>query len=437
LNGHSPVERAGVTGTTTQGILFRLARLLALAAGAMLSLLAIYQWMITVQLVNGQPLLIIPDSDYWNSALLAEAQTGLGLPSGFFAAYALGLTLLFNLAFLICGWLILWRKNSDWFGLYLGVILLIWANGIGVFYSMPDYAPWLEAANSYLAWLGWPGLFLLLYFFPSGHITPIWARWFAAALGIFILYGLVITIFEIDVVSLAIAMPIIVVCLLVGGYAQIYRYRHAGALERQQVKWVVLALLAYILFFISLALLINVLRIGDPGIYNLHTALIGSLVLLTVGNLAYMALPISITIALLRYRLWDVDIILRRTLVYAALTLTLGLIFFGSITVLQLTFSAATGQRSPIATVASTLLIAALVTPLRRRIQRDIDRRFFRQKYNAAQAIERFAAVAREQTDLEQLTAELLAVVAETMQPENVSLWISPAKRERQTSSVK
>jgi hypothetical protein len=141
-----------------------------------------------------------------------------------------------------------------------------------------------------------------------------------------------------------------------------------------------------------------------------------------------VGMPISMGIAILRYRLYEIDTLINRTLVYGSLTATLVGLYFGGIVLLQRLFVAFTGQKSTLAVVASTLLIATLFTPLRRRIQAFIDRRFYRRKYDAAKPLEAFSTKLRDETDLDTLNAELVGVVRETMQPAHVSLWLRPEK---------
>ena len=137
-------------------------------------------------------------------------------------------------------------------------------------------------------------------------------------------------------------------------------------------------------------------------------------------------IPIAAGIAILRYRLYDIDVLINRTLVYGSLTATLVVLYFGGIVLLQRLFVALTGEKSALAVVASTLLIAALFTPFKRRIRSFIDRRFYRRKYDARKTLESFSTKLRDETDLEALNSELVGVVRETMQPTHVFVWLRP-----------
>jgi hypothetical protein len=207
----------------------------------------------------------------------------------------------------------------------------------------------------------------------------------------------------------------ILIILVLAVVSVFFRYRASGPQVRAQLKWFILGSLVFAFIFV-----IGLFLIGE------YPLLAG-----TTGYLGLIAIYLPIGIAITRYHLYDIDLVIRRTLIYGALSLTLGLVFLGAVTLLQSAFSAVSGQRSAISVVVSTLLIAALFSPLRRRIQNDIDRRFYRRKYNAEHAVERFAASARQSTDLEALSAELLAVVGETMQPERVSMWLMPVDKRR------
>ena len=159
-----------------------------------------------------------------------------------------------------------------------------------------------------------------------------------------------------------------------------------------------------------------------------------------VFSLGFSMLPVAVGVAILKYRLYDIDIIINRTLVYGSLTLMLALLYFGGVTTTQALFTALTGQEEQpqLAIVVSTLLIAALFTPLRRRIQSFIDRRFYRSKYDARKTLEAFSSQLRNETDLDALGDDLVGVVRETMQPAHVSLWLRPetAQKGKQTSST-
>jgi hypothetical protein len=193
------------------------------------------------------------------------------------------------------------------------------------------------------------------------------------------------------------------------------RYRRANETEREQIKWLLYACAVFLVVYV----------VGFAGGLG-DTASLGGYIWGVFFGLSVITLPAAIGIAILRYRLYDIDVVINRTLVYGPLTATLVALYFGGIVLLQRIFVLLTGQQSTLAVVASTLLIAALFNPLRRRIQSFIDRRFYRRKYDARKTLDAFSAKLRDETDLNALSDDLVGVVRETMQPAHVSLWLRP-----------
>jgi hypothetical protein len=193
------------------------------------------------------------------------------------------------------------------------------------------------------------------------------------------------------------------------------RLRRSVGIERQQLKWFAYAVAAFAVGII----LVSVITVVDtpPWFERAGVAFF------TLAGAAY---PVAIGIAILRYRLYDIDRIINRTLVYGSLTAMLALVYLGGVVGLQATLRGLTGQESTLAIVASTLLIAALFSPLRRRVQGFVDQRFYRRKYDAAKTLEAFNARLRDETDLDALSGDLVWVASRTVQPDHVSLWLRP-----------
>jgi hypothetical protein len=292
-----------------------------------------------------------------------------------------------------------------------------------------------EAAAWLSSWVWVLQLGLIVFvvlLFPDGRLPGRARRWFAWLIVLSVLMGAVLgALSPGPILSLgsihnplaAQSMPnaqepiqlLMVVLLAVAAGSLLIRWMHARGTERQQIKW----------FLYAVALL--------AGGAILQYAIAGPLELVLLGWVGraliltgFAGLPIFMGVAITRYRLYEIDLVINRTLVYGPLTGTLVALYFGAVVLLQRVFVALTGERSTLAVVASTLLIAALFNPMRRRIQSFIDRRFYRRKYDARKTLESFSAKLREETDLKALNGELVGVVRETMQPAHVSVWLHP-----------
>ena len=210
---------------------------------------------------------------------------------------------------------------------------------------------------------------------------------------------------------------LLVVGGLVSAISLLVRYRRSRGDERRQLKWLAYAAVVVVLAG-AVSLTVEVVA-SDSDV-----AIIQVMQLTLVASLSLV--PIAAGIAILKYRLYDIDVVINRTLVYGSLTVLLAAAYVGSVVGLQAALRVVSGQESALAVVASTLLIAALFNPLRRRVQAFVDRRFYRRKYDARKTLEAFSTKLREETDLEALNNELVGVVRQTMQPAHVSLWLRP-----------
>jgi hypothetical protein len=364
-----------------------------------------------------------------------------------------------GLAFTVTGLLITFYRPGN----RVGWILMATGSGLAATGFLSAYlACHFEAVlvlpgTSYMAWINHrfillitvvPMFILMPFLYPTGSfLSPGWRRLclgFLAAIAILGFIGAFApdlrlnngfgTVYDLDSPVGWVGLPaatyqtlfylnviLVMVASLAGIASMVSRLRRSSGVERQQMKWFTyfLSLVALQLIIFEIPAIILADQIETSAWNGLFIWLYSILV-----YIVFIGFPLTIALAIFRYRLYDIDIIINRTLVYGLLTLFLLLVYFGSVVVLQSVFTAVSGQQSPVAIVISTLVIAAIFNPLRRRIQDFIDRRFFRRKYDAAQTLAQFALTARDEVDLDQLTAELVRVVEETMRPETLTLWL-------------
>jgi WD domain, G-beta repeat len=311
--------------------------------------------------------------------------------------------------------LIFWRKPDDWMALFVALMLVL----LAPISTLPDTIlnllpslPVMRALLDVSIYLALASFVLFWFLFPNGRFWPRWSSWLVAVYLLwfagYFLFGIWVDIVNWDdqvwYSFLFAVFSMVVTVVIVQGI----RYHEVSTpIERQRTKWVVIGTS----LAISAALASFFFTISFDVFETFMTRAV------------FLLIPISIGIAVLRSRLWDIDIIINRTLVYGTLTGTLVAVYVGLVFVMQLLMRGLIGQTNDVAIVVSTLIIAALFQPLRRRIQAIIDRRFYRRKYDAAKTLSAFSATLRNEVDLDALSRQLVTVVQESMQPSHVSLW--------------
>ena len=404
-------------------------------------LIARMGWMVLILLVLTLNVVMLPRYD---AALQVHCQPGpqcfalplttydrqllhqFGLSLGFVAAYQI---MLDSVSVLVCcalGALLFWRKSTDRMALFCAFMLVLFG-GAGFTSILQDalapLSPAWFALTNILDLLGQSSFMIFFFLFPSGRFVPRWTRWIAFCV---VLYWVLALFFVKDQSSWV--GPAFVTLLLCVVGTQIYRYRRVSTpRERQQTKWVVFGFSIGISGFLLSIILTNAFQI--PSLHQ--SSVLKTLVFGTIVYGFLLLIPISIAIAILRSRLYNIDVIINKALVYGLLTALLAAIYAGLIIGLESLVGLFSKQGAqPLVVVVSTLAIAALFQPLRRRIQQIIDRRFYRRKYDAARTLEMFSTTLRHEVDLATLSAHLVTVVQETMQPAHVSLWL---RQEKQT----
>jgi hypothetical protein len=359
-----------------------------------------------------------------------QALLSYNLSMSNYALFSVVITIVSALVWFIVAALLIWHKSNDWMVLLIALMLVMQ----GVYGAQGTYSTNTVAGSSsvlqfpaqLVQFLAFTCLAFVLCLFPDGHFVPRWTSWL---LIVFMLFSVSHNFlfdwpFNTNAWASLLDNVLFVGCIIGFIIAQIYRYRQvSSSVQRQQTKWVVFGVTAFLVGNIAFGIPLIII----PSLAQSNS--LYSLVLIPITTILFLFIPLSIGIATLRYRLYDIDVLINRTLVYGSLTVLLVLIYFGSVIGLEALLHNFT-QSSDLAIVGSTLAITALFQPLRKSIQKLIDRRFYRNKYDAARTLANFSTTLRGEVDLLQLQEHLVEVINETMQPTHVSLWLrSPEKK--------
>jgi hypothetical protein len=424
--GHTPAGRAP---QAAPAILHGRRLLLARAALAVVAVLVVGLFIraVPLQFMDAQVVCTGRDCQGHLTPDMVRQHQAFGMSNSAYAAYVVARDVVFAAVYCAVAAVLVWRKSGERMALFSALTLVTF--GGATFTGALDvlarvYPDWWWVVST-LEFLGGASIILLFYLFPDGQVVPRWSLWLAAP---WILAQGATYFFPDAPVSYRHWPFLLQWLLFVVGVgpaigAQIYRYRRvSGPLQRQQTKVVVFGMTVAGGSGLGLESLLLLPFLGD--------SMLAGMIINTAVYAILLLIPLSIGVAILHYRLWDVDVLINKVLVYGALTTTLGAIYIGSVVGLTAVLRGLTGERSTVAIAVSTLVIAALFQPLRRRIQSDIDRRFYRRKYDAAQALAAFSARLRDEVELDAVTADLLAVVDDTVQPAHVALWLQEPERE-------
>jgi len=396
-------------------------------------LLARAIWLLLVVITVGIFVANIPNSFDLLRSYASDHHASLvqfGLSDTFFALYFMTFDLACMLVFSLTALMIFWRRSDDWMAMFTSLALVTFGASYTFFlFAMGRLQSPQSLPLTLVQALGLGSSIIFYYLFPTGQFVPQWTRVLAIVFVAWALTWLIYPAASLLHWPFLLSYVVMVVFYGRGVLAQLYRYRRVSdAIERQQTKLVVFG--------------VTVTAVGLSGftLFRFLSPAIFSQTLIDMVGIPFIVLcelfvPVTIGIAMLRYRLWEVDPMINRVLVYSTLTGMLAAVYFGSIIGLQSLLRGLFNQTSDVAIVISTLFSAALFQPLRRGIQAIIDRRFYRRKYDAAKTLEAFSATLRSEVDLNELREHVLAVVQETMQPTHVSLWLRPPEPSRQRNT--
>lgn len=365
------------------------------------------------------------------SASEAELLAQRGISLQLYALYFIAAETIFAAIYIVLGATLYIRQPKERLAWVASIMLITFGVLVPAtprVLDTPD-SPW-QFPLHLIQNIGWISFATMFYLFPDGRFVPRLTRFvpiFFFAWAVAWLFYPLANPFN---WPLALALLAFLGLALAGGIMQLYRYRFVSTpQQRLQTKWVVLAFgVATVGISVFVLPLLLFPETQKEGLARVAFHMLG----IPIFSASLLLIPISLDIAIRRYRLWDIDPIFRRTSIYTTLTVTLLLIYFGIVFMLQQVLGLVTGQRqNTLVTVVSTLAIASLFVPLRNRIQDAIDKRFYRRKYNAQQVLNDFAETVRDETNLEALTTRLLEVVNETMQPKSLSLWLKQTRPDR------